>query len=115
MLFWGRIMKFGIAIGIMFLATAAQAQSVTSRVTGAVGGATASVSSTAGVGGVSASGGSPDFSALNTSSGGGAVGMGGDWNGGARTRVGGKDVTIRGAVASEGGSSAFKAGAGIGF
>jgi hypothetical protein len=100
-------MKFSVVLAIFFTATAAHAQSVTNRVTSTVGG----VSSTAGAA-VGAVTGPPDFSALNSTPG---AGPGGDWNGGTRTRIGGKDVTIRGAVASEGGSSAFKAGAGIGF
>jgi hypothetical protein len=103
-------MKFAIFCSvILFSATAANAQAVTSRVTGAVGGATAGVSGAVG----SAANSATDFSVLNTTP--GSAPMGGDWNGGTRARIGGKDVTIRGAVASEGGSSAFKAGAGIGF
>ena len=108
-------MKLRIIVALIFTATAANAQGVTSRVTGAVGGVTAGVGATAGAGSSAAGaagGGAPDFSALNSTPGSSA---GGDWNGGARTRIGGKDVTLRGAVASEGGSSVFKAGAGIGF
>ena len=101
-------MKFSVVLVLLFTATAAHAQSATSRVTSTVGG----VSATAGAAVGSATG-APDFSALNSTP--GSPGVGGDWNGGTRTRIGGKDVTIRGAVASEGGSSAFKAGAGIGF
>lgn len=89
----------------------AGAQGVSSRVTGAVGGVTAGVGASSGAGSVAA-GNAPDFSALNGTPGSSA---GGDWNGGTRARIGGKDVTIRGAVASEGGSSAFKAGAGVPF
>ena len=99
-------MKLGIFLSVFFAATAANAQGVTSRVTGAVGGVTSSVGATAGA----VTGGAPDFSVLNTT-----PSAGGDWNGGTRTRIGGKDVTLRGAVASEGGNGAFKAGAGIGF
>ena len=102
------LMKFGIVLLLVVTATAANAQAVTSRVTGAVGGTTAAVGATAGA----VTGGAPDFSALNTTPGSSA---GGDWNGGTRARIGGKDITIRGAVASEGGNGAFKAGAGIGF
>ena len=100
-------MKFSVVLAIFFTATAAHAQSATSRVTSTVGG----VPSTAGAAVGSATG-APDFSALNSTPG---AGPGGDWNGGTRARIGGKDVTIRGAVVSEGGNSAFKAGAGIGF
>lgn len=100
------LMKFGIVLLLVVSATAANAQAVTSRVTGAVGGVTSSVGATAGV----VTGGAPDFSVLNTT-----PSAGGDWNGGTRARIGGKDITIRGAVASEGGNGAFKAGAGIGF
>jgi hypothetical protein len=99
-------MKLWIILSVVFATTAANAQAVTSRVTGAVGGVTSGVGATAGA----VTGGAPDFSVLNTT-----PSAGGDWNGGTRARVGGKDVTIRGAVASEGGASAFKAGAGIGF
>ena len=102
-------MKFGIILLLVVSATTANAQGVTSRVTGAAGGVTAGAGATAGA----VTGGAPDFSTLNTTP--GSAGAGGDWNGGSRARIGGKDVTIRGAVASEGGSSAFKAGAGIGF
>jgi len=98
-------MKLWIFLSVFFAATAANAQGVTSRVTGAVGGVTAGVGATAG-----AVTGAPDFSVLNTT-----PSAGGDWNGGTRARIGGKDITIRGAVASEGGNGAFKAGAGIGF
>ncbi|MBI3699603.1 MAG: hypothetical protein HY242_04065 [Afipia sp.] len=101
-----RLAIFCIAIAF---ASPANAQSVTSRVTGAVGGATAAVGGAAN----SAASGATDFSVLNSTP--GSAPMGGDWNGGAKTRIGGKDVTIRGAVASEGSSSAFKAGAGFGF
>ena len=102
-------MKFGIVLLLVVTATAANAQGVTSRVTGAVGGVTSGVGATAGA----VTGGAPDFSALNTTP--GSANAGGDWNGGTRARIGGKDITIRGAVASEGGNGAFKAGAGIGF
>lgn len=105
-------MRLAIICTVVAFASSANAQSVTSRVTGAVGGATAAVGSTAGAAGSAASG-ATDFSALNSTP--GSAPMGGDWNGGARTRIGGKDVTIRGAVASQGSSSAFKAGAGINF
>ena len=108
-------MKFSIILAFIFTATATatavHAQSAVSRVTGTVSGATAGVGATAG-GAVGSVTGAPDFSALNTSPG---SSVGGDWNGGTKARIGGKDITIRGAVASEGGSSAFKAGAGIGF
>lgn len=101
------------ATASLLICADASAQSVSSRVTGAVGGVTTGVGATAGAGSSAAAGG-PDFSVLNSSPG-SSVGPGGDWNGGTRARIGGKDVTIRGAVASEGGSSAFKAGAGIPF
>lgn len=102
-------MKCGIVILLVVSATSANAQGVTGRVTGAVGGVTAGVGATAG----GATSGAPDFSVLNTTP--GSANAGGDWNGGTHARIGGKDVTIRGAVASEGGNGAFKAGAGIGF
>ena len=98
------------AMASLLICADASAQSVSSRVTGAVGGITAGVGATTGTG-TSATGGT-DFSALNSTPGSSA---GGDWNGGTRARIGGKDITLRGAVASEGGSGAFKAGAGIPF
>ncbi|MES2752126.1 MAG: hypothetical protein V4661_12220 [Pseudomonadota bacterium] len=103
------MLKFGLVCLAVVFAAEAGAQSAVRRVTGTVSGAGAGISAGTAAGSTT---GAPDFSALNSSPGAAA---GGDWNGGARTRVGGKDVTIRGAVASEGGSSAFKAGAGVGF
>ena len=100
------------AMASLLMCADASAQSVSSRVTGAVGGVTAGVSATAGSPASGSAGGAPDFSALNSTPGSSA---GGDWNGGTRARIGGKDITLRGAVASEGGSGAFKAGAGIPF
>lgn len=49
----------------------------------------------------------PIFPGLNSTPG-GSVGPGGDWNGGTNARLGGRDVTIRGAVASEGGANASR-------
>lgn len=102
-------MKLAIICAAIAFASAANAQSVVKSATGVVGGATSAATSAVG----SATGtlsGSPDFSALNNTG-----SMGGDWNGGTNARVGGKDVTIRGAVATEGNGSAFKAGAGFKF
>ncbi|MEW6768106.1 MAG: hypothetical protein AB1342_08750 [Pseudomonadota bacterium] len=106
-------MKLVTVCTAVVFATAANAQSVTSRVTSAVGVATTGVTAGAGNAAGGAASSVTDFSALNSTP--GSAQMGGDWNGGAKTRIGGKDVTIRGAVASEGSSSAFKAGAGIKF
>ncbi len=103
--YFGAFMKLAIICTVLAFASAANAQSVVKSATGVVGSATSVVGSATGT-----LSGSPDFSALNNTG-----SMGGDWNGGTNARVGGKDVTIRGAVATEGNGSAFKAGAGFKF
>ncbi|HEX7789674.1 MAG TPA: hypothetical protein VF467_04005 [Afipia sp.] len=105
------MIRTGIVCLALVVATDAYAQSVSSRVTGAVGGVTGSAS-----GGVGPSAGAANpFSALNTSSG-SSLGPGGEANGGLGVRVGDKTVILKGAVGVEDGrSGAFRAGAGVPF
>lgn len=85
----------------------AQAQSVPSRVTNAVGGVTGAAS---GLGSAA-----NPYSALNTSTG-GSIGPGGEASGGLGVRMGGKTVILKGAVGvDDGRSGAFRAGAGVPF
>ncbi|CAN5514194.1 hypothetical protein BH10PSE11_BH10PSE11_38810 [soil metagenome] len=104
------MIRTGIVCLALAIAMDAHAQSVPSRVTGAVGGVTGAAS---GLG--PAAGAANPFSALNTSSG-GSLGPGGEANGGFDVRVGDKTVILKGAVGVEDGrSGAFRAGAGVPF
>ena len=100
------MLKFGVICIALLFVTGAQAQSVPSRVTNAVGGVTGAVP---GVGGLT--GGGNPYSALNTS-----AGPGGEASGGLGARVGDKTVTLKGAVGvDDGRSGVFRAGAGVPF
>ena len=104
-----RVALAGLAL---VAATDANAQSLSGKVTGAVGGLTGSATGGASAGG----GGSNPFSALNNSGGGGSLGPGGEAGGGVGVRVGDKTVILKGAVGVEDGrSGAFRAGAGVPF
>ncbi len=105
------MLKFGvICIALMFV-TGAQAQSVPSRVTNAVGGVTGAAP---GIGSVAGGGANP-YAALNSPTG-GSVGPGGDASGGLGVRVGDKTVILKGAVGvDDGRSGVFRAGAGVPF
>jgi hypothetical protein len=105
------------ALGLLVLTGAgASAQSVAARVTGAVGGATAGTSATAGIGGSSPiSGVSSDSFGVPASGIGGNGSTGGDLAGGLGMKVGDKVVTFRGAVGVGDDRSNARIGAGIPF